>query len=199
MLEKICAQNMTGKKVFIPYGNLFTIEKCLAFKQRNNTTTTKFALQVNSMYTSVIHQNGKYAFGIGYYDLGLKHHSMVFKDYIALRESDTEQYDKEVQELIVSMLIPKGSNHGRACTELQQQYAFGTMTDDLYPTTEEKVISLLDTFACNNNNNNNNDNNISNNDDHDAVVAAHDASQDCYSDDDDDSDDESLLSYASEE
>jgi hypothetical protein len=72
------------------------------------------------------------------------------------------------------------------------------MTDDLYPTTEEKVISLLDTFARNNNNNNN-DNNISNNNDHDAVVAAHDASQDCYSDDDDDSDDESLLSYASEE
>jgi hypothetical protein len=38
---------MTRKKVFIPYGNLFTIEKCLAFKQRNNTTTTEFALQVN--------------------------------------------------------------------------------------------------------------------------------------------------------
>jgi hypothetical protein len=27
MLEKICAQNMTGNKVFIPYGNLFTIKK----------------------------------------------------------------------------------------------------------------------------------------------------------------------------
>jgi hypothetical protein len=64
------------------------------------------------------------------------------------------------------MLILKGSNHGRARTKLQQQYAFGTMTDDLYPTTEEKVISLLDAFACNNNNNN--DNNISNNNDHDA-------------------------------
>jgi hypothetical protein len=151
------------------------------------------------MYNSVIHQNGKYAFGIGYYDLVLKHHSMVFKDYIALKESDTEQYDKEVQELIVSMLILKGSNHGRARTELQQQYAFGTMTDDLYPTTEEKVISLLDIFARNNNNNNDIENNISNNDNHDAVVAAHDASQDCYSDDDNSSDDESLLSYASEE
>jgi hypothetical protein len=150
------------------------------------------------MYTSVIHQNGKYAFGLGYYDLVLKRHSMVFKDYIALKESDTKQYDKEVQELIVSMLILKGSNHGRARTELQQQYVFGTMTDDLYPTTEEKVISLLDTFARNNNNNDNN-NNISNNDDHDAVVAAHDASQECYSDGDDGSDDESLVSYASEE
>jgi hypothetical protein len=188
---------MTGKKVFISYGNLFTIEKCLAFKQRNDTTTTEFALQVNSMYTSVIHQNGKYAFGLGYYDLVLQRHSMVFKDYIALKESDTGQYDNEVQELIVSMLIVKGSNHGRARTELQQQYAFGTMTDDFYPTTEEKVISLLDTFS--HNNNNNNDNNISNNDDHDAVVAAIDASQDCYSDDDDDSDDKSLLLYASEE
>jgi hypothetical protein len=69
MLEKICAQNMTGKKVFIPYRNLFTIEKCLAFTQRNNTTTTEFALQVNSMYASMIHQNGKHAFGLKYYDL----------------------------------------------------------------------------------------------------------------------------------
>jgi hypothetical protein len=33
MLEKICAQNMAGTKVFIPYANLSTIEKCLAFKQ----------------------------------------------------------------------------------------------------------------------------------------------------------------------
>jgi hypothetical protein len=119
MLEKICAQNMTRKKVSISYGNLSTIEKCLAFKQRNTTTTTKFASQVNSMYTSLIHQNGKYAFGLGYHDLVLKRHSIVFKDYIALREGDTEQYDKEVQELIVSMLILKGSNHGRARTELQ--------------------------------------------------------------------------------
>jgi hypothetical protein len=173
--------------------------KCLAFTQRNDTTTTEFALQVNSMYKSVIHQNGKYAFGIGYYNLVLKQHSMVFKDYIALKESNAEQYDKEVQELIVSMLILKGSNHGRARTELQQQYALGTMTDDLYPTTEEKVISLLDTFARNNNNNNDTDNNIINNNNHDAVVAAHDASQDCCSDDDDGSDDESLSSYASGE
>jgi hypothetical protein len=133
------------------------------------------------MYASVIHQNGKYAFGLRYYDLVLKRHSMVFKDYFALKESDTEQYDKEVQELIVYMLILKGSNHGSARTVLQQQYAFGTMTDDLYPTTEEKVISLLDTFARNNNNNGDN-NNIINSDNHDAVVAAHDASQEFYSD-----------------
>jgi len=196
MLEKICAQNMTGKKVFIPYANLFTIEKCLGFKQRSDTTTTEFALQVNSMYASVIHQNGKYAFGLGYYDLVLQRHSMVFKDYIAL--NNTEQYDNEVQELIVSMLILKGSDHGRARTELQQQYAFGTMTDDLYPTTEENVVSLLDTFAGNNNNNDDNNNNISNNDDRDAVVAAHDATQAYHSDDDGGSDNESIMSYISE-
>jgi hypothetical protein len=40
MLEKICAQNKAGKKVFIPYKNLSTIKKCLAFKQRNTTTAT---------------------------------------------------------------------------------------------------------------------------------------------------------------
>jgi hypothetical protein len=121
---------------------------------------------------------------------------MVFKDYIALK--NTEQYDNKVQELIASMLILKGSDHGRARTELQQKYVFGTMTDDLYPTTEENVISLLDTFARINNNNDNS-NNISNNDNHDAVVAAHDASQEYHSDDDKGCDDESLVSYASEE
>jgi hypothetical protein len=71
------------------------------------------------------------------------------------------------------------------------------MTDELYPTTKEKVISLLDTFSRSSNNNN--DNNISNYNDHDTVVAAHDASQDCYSDDDDDSDNESVLSYTNGE
>jgi hypothetical protein len=85
MLEKIYVQNMTGKKVSIPYGNLFTIEKCLAFTQRNDTTTTEFTLQVNSMYASVIHQNGKYAFGLGYYDLVLKCHSMDFNRIPVIR------------------------------------------------------------------------------------------------------------------
>jgi hypothetical protein len=61
--------------------------------------------------------------------------------------NNTEHYDNEVQELIVFMLILKGSDHGRARTELQQQYAFGTMTDNVYPTTEEKVVSLLESFS----------------------------------------------------
>jgi hypothetical protein len=56
----------------------------------------------------VIHQNGKYAFGVGYYDLVLERHSMGFKDYIALNKCDSKQYDKEVQELIVSMLMLTG-------------------------------------------------------------------------------------------
>jgi hypothetical protein len=128
-----------------------------------------------------------------------RHVASLTNRFQIAHRAKSEQYDKEVQELIVSMLILKGSNHGRARTKLQQQYAFGSMTDNLYPTTEEKVASLLDTFARINNNNNDNDNNISNNDNHDAVVAAHDTSQECYSDDDDGSDDESLSSYASEE
>jgi hypothetical protein len=80
----------TRNAPLIPYKNLFTLEKCLAFKQRNTTTTTEFASQVNGMYTSVIHQNGKYAFGIGYYDLVLERHSIGFKDYIALEKDQQE-------------------------------------------------------------------------------------------------------------
>jgi hypothetical protein len=64
------------------------------------------------------------------------------------------------------MLILKGSNHAQARVKLEQQYSFSTMTDSLYPTTEGKVISLLDTFARSNDNNNNN---IINEDDHVAV------------------------------
>jgi hypothetical protein len=66
MVEKIYAQNKASETVFIPYKDLFTLEKCLAFKQRNTTTTTEFASQVNGTYSSVIHQNGKYASGLGY-------------------------------------------------------------------------------------------------------------------------------------
>jgi hypothetical protein len=51
MVEKICAQNKAGVKIFIPYKNPFTLEKCLSFKQRSTTTTTEFASQVNGMYT----------------------------------------------------------------------------------------------------------------------------------------------------
>ena len=104
-----------------------------------------------------------------------------------MKVNEREKYDIAVQELIVSMLILKGSNHERARVELEQQYSLGTMTNDKYPNTEEKVISLLDTFARNKNNNNNNDNN---NNEGDAVVAAHAIEQDCYSDHDDDDDDD---------
>jgi hypothetical protein len=57
------------------------------------------------MFTSVIDQNGRYAFGLGYYDLVLKRHSIVFKDYIALRESDTEQW--HVPDGTVGVIVPK--------------------------------------------------------------------------------------------
>jgi hypothetical protein len=63
MVEKICTQNKAGKKVYVPYENIFTLEKCLSFKQRNDKTTTEFAAQVNVMYDSVIHQNGRTSFG----------------------------------------------------------------------------------------------------------------------------------------
>jgi hypothetical protein len=55
MVENICTQNKAGKKVYVPYENIFTLEKCLSFKQRNDKTSTEFAAQVNVIYDSVIH------------------------------------------------------------------------------------------------------------------------------------------------
>jgi hypothetical protein len=63
MVEKIYTQNKADKKVYVLYENTFTLEKCLSFKQRNDKTTTKFAAQVNVMYDSFIHQNGRTSFG----------------------------------------------------------------------------------------------------------------------------------------
>jgi hypothetical protein len=59
MVEKMCTQNKTGKKVYVPYENMFTLEKCLTFKQSNDKTTTEFAARINAMYHDlVVHQNG---------------------------------------------------------------------------------------------------------------------------------------------
>jgi hypothetical protein len=94
MVEKICAQNKAGRKVIVPSENLFTLKKSLVFKQQNTTTTTEFSSQVNGMYTSVIHQNGRYAFDTGYYDLVLERHSIGVKDNISLNKENHERYNK---------------------------------------------------------------------------------------------------------
>jgi predicted transcriptional regulator len=69
----------------------------------------------------VIHQNGMYSFGFDYYSIILDRHGVSVNDYNAKSKTDREQYDNEVRELIVSMLILKGSKNNRARNELQQQ------------------------------------------------------------------------------
>jgi hypothetical protein len=49
MVEKISTQNKVGKKVYAPYENILTLERCLTYKQLNNVTNTEFAKQVNVM------------------------------------------------------------------------------------------------------------------------------------------------------
>jgi hypothetical protein len=70
----------------------------------------------------------------------------------------------------VAMLIPKNSNHNRARDQLQQHFALGTLTEDIYPNTEDEASALIDYIDRNSNGNNYSNNN--NNDDG-AVVAAH--------------------------
>jgi hypothetical protein len=103
MMEKICTQNKAGKKVYVPYENIFTPEKCLSFKQRNDKTTTKFAAQVNVMYDSVIHQNGRTSFGESFLVTVLKCHGLCIDDYTTLTQEFWDPYDYETRNLIVAM------------------------------------------------------------------------------------------------
>ena len=120
MVEKICTQNKAGKKVYVPYENIFTLEKCLSFKQRNDKTTTEFAAQVNVMYDSVIHQNGRTSFGESFLVTVLERHGLCISDYTNLTQELHDPYDYETRDLIVAMLILKNSNHDRARDQLQQ-------------------------------------------------------------------------------
>jgi hypothetical protein len=99
---------------FVPYENIFTLEKCLSFKQRNDKTTTEFAAQVNVMYDSVIHQNGCTSFGESFPVTVLERHGMSIGDYTTLTQEFRDPYDHETRDLIVAMLILKNSSHDRA-------------------------------------------------------------------------------------
>jgi hypothetical protein len=190
MVEKFCNQNSAGNRVFMPANNLVTIEKCLNYKQRDSVSNTEFAKEVNTMYinTSVIHQNGEFAFGTSYYDhvMNKRNQGDTFSTYVVLSSADKIPIDKDVQELIVSILVIKGCNHNRARTELTTQYSLGTITDATYPATEEAVITLLDSVKRGNDNSNNKAATGGAGDD--AVIAAHDIE---YIYDDDYSDEES--------
>jgi hypothetical protein len=155
MIEKICNQNSAGNRVFMPANNLITIEKCLNYKQRDSVSNMEFAKEVNTMYTSVLHQNGDFAFGTSYYDNVMAKQGGTFITYLALSTENRIIIDKEVQELIVSMLVMRGCNHNRARNELATQYSLGTITDATYPATEEAVITLLDSVKRGNDNSNN--------------------------------------------
>jgi NurA-like 5'-3' nuclease len=173
MIEKVCNQNSAGNRVFMPANNLITIEKCLSYKQRDSVSNTEFAKEVNTMYKSVIHQNGEFAFGTSYYDSVMAKRSGDFASYYALSSTNKIPIDKEVQELIVSMLVMKGCNHNRARNELSTQYSFGTITDATYPATEEAVITLLDSVKRGNDNSNNKAAAAAGGEDDAAIVAAH--------------------------
>jgi hypothetical protein len=54
MVETVSTQNKASKKVFRPFGNLTTIEKCVTYKQRDTVSNTEFVKEVNTMYRSVI-------------------------------------------------------------------------------------------------------------------------------------------------
>ena len=177
MIEKVCNQNIAGNRVFMPAHNLITIEKCLSYKQRESVSNTEFVKEVNTMYTSVIHQNGEFAFGTSYYDsvMDKRNQGDTFYTYAVLTTADKIPIDKEVQELIVSMLVMKGCNHNRARNELTTQYSLGTITDATYPATEEAVITLLNSVKRGNGNDNSNNKAAAaaGGDDDAAIVAAH--------------------------
>ena len=198
LVEMICTHNKAGRKVYVPYENIGIIERCVSISQSAGTTTTEFAAQVNVMYTSVIQQCGRSAFGENFlidildrYSTNITAYNLLLVDNV-----DKIKYDAEARDLIVAMLILKGSNNTRARDCIKEQYLLGTRDDDVYPNTETKVITLLDSLNRSNNNSNNNNNNNNDNNETDAVVAAHGADYQ-YCTDDDDADDKSVLSSKS--
>jgi len=192
LVEMICNQNKAGSKVYSPYENLIALERCLSSKQAGDITTTEYAAQVNVTYNSVIHQCGRSAFGENFLIDILQRNGITLATYNGYSPTDPSkvQFDAESRDLIIAMLILKGTNndYGREC--IKEQYLLGTRDDDVYPNTETKVITILDSLKRKGNNNNNNNNR------NEAVVAAHVDYKYCS---DDDSDDESVLSDGSME
>jgi hypothetical protein len=99
IVEKICTQNKAGKKVYVPYENVFTLEKCLTFRQRNDKTTTEFVAPINVMYDSVVHQNGRSAFGENFLITILDRHSLLLADYVAMSQENRDPFDYETRDL----------------------------------------------------------------------------------------------------
>jgi hypothetical protein len=119
MVEKICTQNKAGKKVYVLYENIFTLEKCISFKQRNDKTTTEFSAQVNVMYDSIIHQNGCTSFGESFLVTVLECHGVAIRDHITLSQEYWDPYDYKTRDLTVAMLIKENSNHDCARNKIK--------------------------------------------------------------------------------
>jgi hypothetical protein len=200
MVETICIQNVAGKKVYTPYHNIFTLDRCINWTRDNTISNDEFAAQLKVNYDAVIHQCGECAFGVNFLHNTLERNGTDMSTYDALSVGDADkiQYDLETDDLIMAMLILKGSNNKYALNQVEQQYALGTMNDDSYPNSVVKALNLLNSFDNfthdnNNNNNNNGNNNNNNSNGSDAVIAAHGIVND-YCSDDGGSDDESVLS-----
>ena len=169
LLQMICAQNRSGVTVFSDYETLFTVERATSYKQRNSVSNTEFAKEVGDMYNSVIHQNGKGAYGRNHYHKVLAKHGSDYKTYVCDTAAGQAVIDNEVREVVVSMLILKGTNHYRARDMLNEQLSLGSITG--FPTTISAMVTLLDSCVRGTKNNGNHYNN---NKDNNNVVALHD-------------------------
>jgi hypothetical protein len=85
-------------------------------KQDANTTTTENAAQVNVMYNSVMLYCGRSAFGENFLIDILDRHGTDITAYNSSSAGDADKllYDVEARDLIIAMLILKGSNNVRA-------------------------------------------------------------------------------------
>jgi hypothetical protein len=107
MVEKICIQNVAGKKVYTPYHNLFTLDRCINWTRDNTISNDEFAAQVKVNYEAVIHQCGECAFGVNFLHSILDRNGtdMAAYDALSVGDADRVQYDSETGDLIMAMLI----------------------------------------------------------------------------------------------
>jgi hypothetical protein len=150
-LRAICFKGKSTSVTFECYDNLRVMRDALTHTQGRLDSYAEYGKSVDALYEAVAHGNGKFAFGLQYYQhIFDKDGSLAdtFAQYSLLGADDTASVDHDVKELVVSLLILQGSNHDRLQKHLKEIYATGA--PDSYPETQDAMVALLTSFARNN-------------------------------------------------
>jgi hypothetical protein len=112
-LRAICFRGKSTLVTFECYDNLRVMRDALNHTQGRLDSYSEYGKSVNALYEAVAHCNGKFAFGLCYYQhIFDKDGSLAdtFAEYLHLGVDDTASVDHDVKDFIVSLLILRGAN-----------------------------------------------------------------------------------------